>query len=536
MQYEKRWSQQTIGSRRKRFFSAFLNSKSTRCFRCIHPYISRLPFLFIAFENEVTTSRFQNSSRELWSTLTSSLRNTWKEKGIGRKRTRVLCLLRNGRFQWRRGSLCMLLALDLVRFSGWTSQSSDIILHAHFLLLSLRPYLSFSSLVLSVTLKGFVLTQQVLQPLNPQVLYRPCCFASVLRSDGSLLLTWRHARGGNRYPSEVMLFLSLFLSAFLLSLFFLVATFCRDNSTTLFHRPLSRSFFCLFLTVGERFFVLGICSPGTGWKKNRDSEEDEEEEESGGVQYVSSCFLKSRPPFFLCYSLFFIFWQRGFEMEGSVYEVDDTASSLAGGDAPGVPTVPRGQVRKVKNTKSGQEEDKIVLKLRACISCRLIMSEQQVRDFFSLAFFDASLSRNKHTYVRSIPIYTSACFIALYSIHLSDLMNWSLHVIVSGLVSYLDEHFILWISCFRSLAGVELFCFFLSRYSRRTPWSFFDERNVAPLSFFPSFAVSPPQFSEVECKKSPVHMSSLSFIFSLFQCLWKACNPCREREAGCTSP
>lgn len=76
-------------------------------------------------------------------------------------------------------------------------------------------------------------------------------------------------------------------------------------------------------------------------------------------------------------------------MEGgnSVYEVDDTASSLAGGDPSGVPTVPRGQVRKVKNTKSGQEEDKIVLKLRACISCRLIMSEQQVVDSLFVVSF-----------------------------------------------------------------------------------------------------------------------------------------------------
>ncbi|EPR62729.1 transcription elongation factor SPT4 [Toxoplasma gondii ME49] len=63
---------------------------------------------------------------------------------------------------------------------------------------------------------------------------------------------------------------------------------------------------------------------------------------------------------------------------GSLYDVDDTAASLAG-DPSTVATVPRGLVRKVKN-KSGQEEDKVVLRLRACISCRLIMSEQQFYD------------------------------------------------------------------------------------------------------------------------------------------------------------
>lgn len=51
---------------------------------------------------------------------------------------------------------------------------------------------------------------------------------------------------------------------------------------------------------------------------------------------------------------------------------------LAGGSPSAVPgIVPVGSLRKVRG-RDGTEEEKISLKLRACISCRLVMTEQQV--------------------------------------------------------------------------------------------------------------------------------------------------------------
>ena len=56
-------------------------------------------------------------------------------------------------------------------------------------------------------------------------------------------------------------------------------------------------------------------------------------------------------------------------------EYQTNAAAAIKEEAAGV--VPLGSMRKVR-TKDGEEKEKLQLKLRACISCRLVMTEQQV--------------------------------------------------------------------------------------------------------------------------------------------------------------
>lgn len=65
------------------------------------------------------------------------------------------------------------------------------------------------------------------------------------------------------------------------------------------------------------------------------------------------------------------------DSEGHSGDEADQQGSQDGGERETGGVVPLGTIRKFK-TREGKEKEKLQLRLRACISCRLVMTEQQV--------------------------------------------------------------------------------------------------------------------------------------------------------------
>lgn len=66
------------------------------------------------------------------------------------------------------------------------------------------------------------------------------------------------------------------------------------------------------------------------------------------------------------------------DSEGHSGDESDIRGGQEGGEREAGGVVPLGTIRKFK-TREGKEKEKLQLRLRACISCRLVMTGQQVR-------------------------------------------------------------------------------------------------------------------------------------------------------------